>query len=200
LIIWYIIIEPLFSSYTFSNFVLTPGRDISSTTPFESNFTITALPNTSNNLYISIIGLDALLKVDSQIDLYGYASNPTTTIVTVRLSTISTNVFYVTRIMFSTLIYNDAALLANNRTARWSRGAVTQPNLVYSNSNIKTYNGIYGLQGIHLKNQAIYNYKTTVNNGNMTAVIPSTYFWYGLNYLYLEFVVCATSTQYFMFS
>jgi len=30
-------------------------------------------PSTTNKLYISIIGVDALLKVNSQIDLYAYA-------------------------------------------------------------------------------------------------------------------------------
>ena len=90
-----------------------------------------------------------------------------------------------TSVMFSVLIYNTNALLTNNRTARWTTGQILHPNLNYANSNIKTYNSIYGLQGIHLKNQAILSYKTFIIDGSANAVIPAAYFWYGLNYLFI---------------
>jgi len=115
-----------------------------------------------------------------------------------RLSTISPNVFYVTRVIFSTLVFNNASLMTGNRTARWTSGAITHPNTNYVNSNIKVYNSIYGLQGIHLKNQALLNYRTIIADGTMNAVIPSI--WYGLNYLFLTFTLCPSGTDKLMVS
>ena len=186
LIFAYIIIEPLFGIYSFINYVLKPGRDMIPTTPYSETTTGQGpFASTTNKLYISIIGVDALLKVNSQIDLYAYAETPSTTSVTYRISTITDNAFFLTSVMFSVFIYNENAVLTANRGARWTTGTqIKQNGLTYSSSIIQSYNTIYGLQGIHLKNEAILFYKTTITPGvSVTATTGSTYFWFGFSYL-----------------
>ena len=202
----YIIIEPLFGSYYFSYRWLTPNRIFRQTT--HSSYTevsVTEGPfNTSKTytLWITILGVDATLAANNQIDLYPSASITAVTSITYLIQTISPVQFYLANIVMMAFIYDASELQSLTRSARLTVAAFGSTNTASltttePTNSIRSYNTIIGIVGFHIVSLGYLQFTTTITPNNVMKFISSyTFSYVNFNYLFAIFDDCVTPTPY----
>ena len=159
----YIIIEPLFGLVDFQTAWIMVNSNFVNT-----NFSTTTLtgvgPYSSGNqsIWSAILGADASLT-NNQIDLYATASLASTTSITFKISTISPSIYYLTSVVISVFIYDEAILQAAARTAQFSTAEINNLNS-YSNTAIQTYNTIYSIRTYHISGNTFLNYSWSISS------------------------------------
>jgi hypothetical protein len=123
-VVGYLTIEPIFGNYYFSNKWMTPNRNlyngdtVTETSPGQGPF------NTSltHQLWITIVGVEATMAANNEIDLYPNAAVTDTTTITYTVQTISPTTFYLNSVLIHAFIYSAAELAALERPMHVTQG------------------------------------------------------------------------------
>jgi hypothetical protein len=146
--------------------------------------------------WTTIVGVDATLASNKDIDLYVSATALSTTTINFKVSTIAPTQFYLTSIIIGAYIFNYDELNSNNRVAQFKTGglgSITASQLTYTDPSnfVRSTNAILGTNSYHIFNQNYLHIKCTITPNNIiTASTNYSFKYWAVNYLQLMFVYC----------
>lgn len=147
--------------------------------------------------WTTIVGVDASLASNKEVDLYVSATAVTTTTINFKVSTISPTSFYLTSIIIGAYIFNYNELNNNNRVGRFNTGSFgsvgVTSQLTYTDSSnfVRSTNTILGTNTYHIVNQNYLHIKCTITPNNIISATTNYSFSYmAFNFLEINFVYC----------
>lgn len=140
--------------------------------------------------WTTIVGVDASLASNKQVDIYVSATALTATTINFKVSTISPVSFYLTSVIIGAYIFNYDELNNNNRVGRFNTGNFgsvgTASALTYTDSSgfVRTTNTILGTNTYHIVNQNYLHIKCVISPNNVISATTNYSFSYmAFNYL-----------------
>ena len=140
--------------------------------------------------WTTIVGVDASLSSNKQVDIYVSATALTTTTINFKVSTISPVTFYLTSVIIGAYMFNYDELNNNNRVGRFNTGNFgsvgSASALTYTDSSgfVRTTNTILGTNTYHIVNQNYLHIKGVISPNNVISATTNYSFSYmAFNYL-----------------
>lgn len=183
--------------------------NLSNTLSYSLTQTATATFNiTGGTIWKTIVGVDAVLATNKQIDLYLSVTTPTATSILFKISTISPTAFFLNSVVVGAYIYNYNELNGYNRVGKLTSGSFGTVNnvagLKYTDStqSVTSYNSILGTASFHIANQNYLHIQCNISPNNVISASTNYSFNYmEFNYMIMTFVYCnPASTPYLMVS
>ena len=183
--------------------------NLSNTLFYSLTQTATATFNiTGGTIWKTIVGVDAVLATNKQIDLYLAVTTPTATSITFKISTISPTAFYLNNVVVGAFVYNYNELNAYNRVGRLTWGSFGTVNnvagLKYTDctQSVQHYKTMLGTNSYHIANQNYLHIQSNISPNNVISASTNYSFNYmEFNYMIMNFVYCnPASTPYLMVS